>query len=330
MRSGKKVAMQNSKKKKEATQTKSKENKFNFDQEIVIGVTKIPEQEKQKKKDNSIVDKNKKKHKTSSKKLSKRQKPKSEKEIARIAQKKKKIRKWMVRITLFVLLLVAVVSIMLSPLFNIQEITVEGNEKIGTNEIITLADIMIGENTFKVSSKKTKEQIKENAYIEKVEIKRQLPSGIKIIVTERKPSFMLEYENRYIYINNQGYLLEINGEALEVPIIQGTQTTSEDLQIGNRLCIEDLEKMTTVLKIMEAANSNGIGTLITRIGIEDSQDYKIVLSSKQKTAYLGDSSNLSTKMLNVKAIIEREEGVPGEIFVNRDLNKNYPMFRQTV
>ncbi|MFR5190480.1 MAG: hypothetical protein ACLTEH_04460, partial [Clostridia bacterium] len=64
MRSGKKVAMQNSKKKKEAMQTKSKENKFNFDQEIVIGVTKIPEQEKQKKKDNSIVDKNKKKHKT--------------------------------------------------------------------------------------------------------------------------------------------------------------------------------------------------------------------------------------------------------------------------
>lgn len=256
--------------------------------------------------------------------------PKSEKQLAAMAKKKKKIHKIIGYTTFIILLLVCIVSILLSPLFDIKEITVEGNEKISSSEIITLSGIMTGENTFKISSKKVKEQVKENAYIEKVEIKRQLPSGMKIVVTERKPSFMLEYENRYIYLNRQGYLLEINSQPLEVPIIQGTHTELEDLQVGNRLCVEDLEKMTTVLKIMEAANSNGIGDLITRIGIEDSQDYKMVLGSKQKTAYLGDSSNLSTKMLNVKAILEKEEGVPGEIFVNMDLNKGYPMFRQTV
>ncbi|MFR0822825.1 MAG: cell division protein FtsQ/DivIB [Clostridia bacterium] len=328
MRSGSKTRQNSKKKKKIIEKTEPKTEKFNFDQEIVIGVTRIPEQEKQKKKTNTLSKKSKKNGKNKVKKSS--QMPKSEKQIVAMAKRKKKIHKIIGYTTLIILLLVSIVAIMLSPLFDIQEITVEGNEKISSSEIITLSGIMTAENTFKISSKKIKEQIKENAYIEKVEIKRQLPSGIKIIVTERKPSFMLEYENRYIYLNTQGYLLEISSEPLEVPIIQGTHTELEDLQVGNRLCVEDLEKMTTVLKIMETAQNNGIGNFITRIGIEDSQDYKIVLGSKQKTAYLGDSSNLSTKMLNVKAILEKEEGVPGEIFVNMDLNKGYPMFRQTV
>lgn len=219
---------------------------------------------------------------------------------------------------------------MLSPIFNIEKITIEGNEKITENVIINLSEITIGENTFKIHTGKVREKIKENAYIESVEIKRELPSKIKIIVKERKPSFMIEIENRYAYINNQGYILEINSEPLTLPILQGIQTEEENIQDGNRLCIEDLEKLATVLKIMEVANSNEIGDLITRIGIEDSKNYKIVMTSKQKTAYLGDSSNLSTKMLNIKAILEKEEGVAGEIYVNMDLNTSYPMFRQSV
>ena len=52
--------------------------------------------------------------------------------------------------------------------------------------------------------------------------------------------------------------------------------------------------------------------------------------TKQKTVYLGDSTNLNTKILSMKAIIEKTEGTPGEIFMNKDLNDEYPVFRERI
>ncbi len=81
---------------------------------------------------------------------------------------------------------------------------------------------------------------------------------------------------------------------------------------------------------MELAQANDLSSLITRIVIGDLENIKLVFETKEKTAYIGDTSNLNTKLLTIKAILEKEEGNAGEIFVNMDLNKEKPMFRQRV
>ena len=141
---------------------------------------------------------------------------------------------------------------------------------------------------------------------------------------------MIEYGASFVYIDNQGYILEISENKLELPILQGIQTESAQFEAGKRLENEDLQKMNTVLKIMEIAKNNDISNIITRIDIEDEENYKIIFETKEKTAYLGDNSNLNTKILTIKAILEKNEGIAGEIFVNMDLNTNYPIFRERV
>lgn len=138
---------------------------------------------------------------------------------------------------------------------------------------------------------------------------------------------MLEYANSFAYINNQGYILEISEEKLNVPIIQGYTTNQEEIKNGSRINNEDLEKLSTVLKIIESANANGIGDLVSKINIENKQNYTLILDSEKKTVYLGDASNLSNRMLYLKAILEQEKGVEGEIFINGDLNKQDVYFR---
>ena len=98
--------------------------------------------------------------------------------------------------------------------------------------------------------------------------------------------------------------------------------------VGNRLNDEDLEKLGTVLKIMESSSVNDISNLITKINISDKQNYIIFLEGEKKTVYLGDASNLSTRMLYLKAILTEERGIEGEIFVNGDLNKSNVYFRR--
>lgn len=306
---------------------------FSFDDEMVIGVNKkreenTPKKKKNNTKNNSKKNKKKKNNKKAKNKKTKRMLTDEEIEIQRIKRMKKlKIAKYLMLIALFITLIVVT---MFSPLFNIKSIVVTGNNKITQNEIISLSQVQLEENTYKINKYKVKQRIKENAYIEDVKIKRKLPSELQISIVERQVAFMIEYGASFVYIDNQGYILEISENKLELPILQGIQTESAQFEAGKRLENEDLQKMNTVLKIMEIAKNNDISNIITRIDIEDEENYKIIFETKEKTAYLGDNSNLNTKILTIKAILEKNEGIAGEIFVNMDLNTNYPIFRERV
>ena len=98
---------------------------------------------------------------------------------------------------------------MLSPIFNVTTIVVEGNNIVSTNEIISLSGIKKDENIFKFSKSQISKNIKQNAYINKIQISKSIPNTIKIIVEERTPKYIVEFGNGYVYISNQGYILEI-------------------------------------------------------------------------------------------------------------------------
>ena len=232
---------------------------------------------------------------------------------------------------LLLVLLGLFVYLMLSPIFNIKNINVEGNSKISTEQIISISGIKKDVNMFKISNRYTKNAIKQNPYIDKVEIKRKIPDTISIVVTERQASFMLEHGSSFAYIDSQGYILEISAETLENKIkINGYKTEEENITPGKRLCEEDLERLNDVLKIISAAENVGIENLITSINVENKYEYSLYLDSEQKTVYIGDSTNLDTKMLYVKVILEKEKENAGEIFVNMDLNQKNPFFREKV
>lgn len=321
-----------------------KENTFDFDNEIVIGVTKVPDAKdkevvKSKKKRtttkktngkvNSANKKNSTKSNTNKKNTKDNRTDKNNKKTQNNKNRKNVIIKGIIKWTILCIALIAsFIYFMMSPLFNLAEIQVQNNEKISTDTIISLSGLKIGDNIYKTSINNIRKNIKQNAYIESVNIKRKLPNKIQVTVEERKTTYNLEYANSFVYINNQGYILDILESKLEVPIIEGYTTSGDSIIVGNRLNDEDLEKLGTVLKIVESANVNDIGNFITRINISDKQNYTIVLEGEKKKAYLGDASNLSTRMLYVKAILTEERGIEGEIFVNGDLNKNNVYFRR--
>ena len=353
----KKNVIRKKKNKKNVKENKEKNNElFSFDNEIVIGVTKKQEPKKQveknsknknakkknaknknikKKEPSKVVPKEQVKKnqtkKSSSKNNNKKQIPK---ELTKEQEKRNKKKRKIVGIikygVLAVLFITLIICAMFSPLFNIKTIEVEGNEIISVNEIISLSQIQIDENTFKLNKRKIIKQIKENAYIDEVVITRKLPSNIIIKIEERKPAYLLEYAGSYIYLDKQGYMLEINTEKLELPILQGAATETSDFVVGNRVCTEDLEKLSSLIRIMEIAKLNEISSLITRIDIENKQNIKLIFETKDKIAYLGDGTNLINKIPLVKKILEENESKAGEIFVNMDLNKENPIFRERV
>lgn len=317
----------------------TKDETFRLEDEIVIGLNLVDE------KNIKVTDKQKRtkkgKKKTQKQNASKKKKqirtPEkkiSPKQYLEQEEKKKKKRKIWARILKIFFLLAILIGIILfaslSPIFSIAEITVQNNQLISSDTVISLSGIQKGENLFRFSKKEARKGVKENPYIEDVIITRVIPNKVRIEIEERTPSFQLEFANSYVYMNNQGYLLEISTEKGNYPIIIGYLTKEEDIVAGNRICTEDLERLEDVLKIVRAAKSYQLFDRITKINIEDKNNYQLILEEDEKTIHLGTATQLDTKMPNIQMVLEKEAGVPGEYFLNIDLNNQDPYFREKV
>ena len=263
---------------------------------------------------------------------------KEEKEAKQNMIKEKKKQKRNKRIKLFLKVFVLVLLIggsvvfaLTSPIFNIKEIKVLNNSQVSSETIISLSELNVDENIFKFYKNEVINKIKENAYIENVEIERKIPNVVEINVEERVPKYSVDYMGKYALINSQGYLLEISEENKDLPIIYGITTNEEEINPGKRLNNEDLNRLEDIMKIISSANENGLEGKITSVDINDKNDYIIYLEDDMKKIHLGNTSNLSNKMLYILAIMEQEEGKEGEIFVNGDLNNKFqPYFREKV
>ena len=253
----------------------------------------------------------------------------SPKEKEKKKKKRRKIFRTIKALMIIFILIGGIAYFLLSPIFNITNIKVDGNEKISSEEIISLSQLKKGENIFKINKQETREKIKQNAYIDTVEIKRTLPDMLTIAVTERTATYQINFANLYMLINNQGYMLEATEMNENMPVIVGIATSEEDIKAGNRLCVDDLEKLEDVLKISESAKSNNLDQLITKIDITNKEDYVVEMKTEKKTVHFGDTTNLALKMLYVSDIISKEKD-EGEIFVNTDLENKGAIFRKKV
>lgn len=349
--------------------SKKKENEpVDLDNEIIIGLKRIEDKPVKKQKNTQNRNNNRSKNKTNLKntsKVAKENKKSKTKKVSNIKnkssnaktkeinvseklyddeqimgyespkekeKKKKKRRKIFrtIKILMIIFILIgAIAYFLLSPIFNIKNINVSGNEKTSSEEILSLSQLKKDENIFKINKNETRENVKQNAYIDTVEIKRTLPDTVTIVVTERTATYQINYSNLYMLINNQGYMLETTEMNEDMPVIVGITTNEENIKTGNRLCVEDLEKLEDVLRISESAKSNNLEELITKIDITNKEDYIIEMKAEKKTVHLGDTTNLALKMLYVSDIISKEKD-EGEIFVNTDLENKGAIFRKKV
>lgn len=317
--------------KKSNLNNKQKNNKYNADNEIIIGVTTKP-------KEKVRVDKKATRTKTnSSQKVNKNvnahrnnTKIKKNKNNENIIKNKNRKVKLTISIVLLFILIGGTIYYLTTPKFNITDIVVYGNSQNSVETYISLSKLNLNStNIFAFTKKGVINNIKENAYVEDAQIKRKLPSTVEIYITERVEAYQAKYLDKYLYIDKQGYMLQISDEKKDIPVIDGLTSISSSIKIGSRLNNDDLIKLDTVLKIMNYCKYNSEENKITMIDLNNASDYILYFEEDEKKVYLGNSSNITEKMDLAMKIMKSEKGKKGEIFVREDLlNKNRTFFRE--
>lgn len=313
---------------------KKNDNSYSSENEIIIGVTTKPKNVRVENKKTTRTTNNQKNNMTKPKKRTSKSKNVSAKASNTQTDKEQKIKKINRKkgIAGFVILLLLLISgaiyMLTTPIFNITNIEISGNEKNSIETYISLTKVELNTtNIFAVTKNRIIKNLKENPYVEKVIIKRKLPNTLQINIEERKVAYQVKYNNQYIYIDKQGYILEISEEKENIVKIEGLTNLENSIDKSNRLSDEDLTKLNTIIKIMNYCQYNSIDNKITSINCKDESNYVLNLEKEKKTVYLGDATNLSERILWLKTLLEKEKGNKGEIFINGDLSNRKVYFK---
>lgn len=111
---------------------------------------------------------------------------------------------------------------MASDLFRIAEICVAGGQHLNRDEVISLADIRPGLNTFELDLELIGRKIAENPWVRNARVDRIFPRQLEVSVEERKAKAIINLGYLY-YMDNHGEVFKVLDaeDSLDFPVITG-------------------------------------------------------------------------------------------------------------
>lgn len=289
---------------------------------------KLKEEEKNNKKNDKLKRQKQKEEKLKEKQIKEIKRLKADPDRPLRIKKYKRITKYFL---LVLVLLIAFIVFLMTPVFQIKTVEIEGCNRVSEQEVRNLINIGENANLYRVTNFKINRELKENRYIESVKVKRIIPSTLKIIIKERTVNYLFKTEQGYVCVDNYGYVLDVVDEPIEgVLKVYGYKTPQEEIVVGERINQEDIDNFETIYAIKKTAENNEIAGVFSAVDISNDEDYIMYLESENKRVHLGGKNNLDIKMPFVKKIMAKEAGRSGEIHVEVDLNKKPPFFREDV
>lgn len=126
------------------------------------------------------------------------------------------------------LLVTLAVSLLLSPLAQIEEVTIEGNQILSDEKILAQAQDPIGQNVFLYSTRQGAQSLELDPYVDRAKVSRRPLHGLLIQVQERAPVGILVDGDAYLHFASDGMLMDVSEslQTTKLPIITGLSLES--------------------------------------------------------------------------------------------------------
>ncbi len=223
-------------------------------------------------------------------------------------RKKNRRKKIIIRAVLGTIFLLAAIFLVLFLFFNINKITVSGDDVYSDSDIIASSEVKIGDNLIFVSSKKINSTLTEKLpYVGAVKIKRHLPASLEIIVTKTEAEYAVMTGGAYALLDGNGKVLEKDLAFVGDNMIVANLGAVASADIGKNIVLENEQIFTKLMELKEALSECGISG-ITSADISNVYDIKLVYQGRI-TLILGetDGNNMVHKLLLAKEAIKTQD-----------------------
>lgn len=174
-----------------------------------------------------------------------------------------------------VLILAAVVAAC-AVFFRVGEIQVTGNSRYTAQEIIDVTGIQYGDNLFMLDRAKLARELRSRLpYIRTVSIRRALPDGVVISVTEGQAVAAVAHEGRWWLMDSAGKLLESVPTAGDHATITGISPLAPAAGTSLATAQEQRPRLERLRELLSALEKNRLLDKLDSVDL--SKDHQIVL-----------------------------------------------------
>lgn len=206
-------------------------------------------------------------------------------------ERKEKNRK---RRNLFIIagIIIGLFILSFTKLVNVDRVVVKGNNYFLDSEIISMAHVKMGNNLiYKPGKIRIKSYLLQNPYIEKVKVRRRLPSTLVIKVKEREQMAAIPYDGKYIVTDSDRIVLRKTTDMPHLTVIEGVK----------------IKKM-KLAKELEGENSKHLNDSYDILNLMKEHKLffkKIIVDEDKTTIYIYDNLICTGMTSDIKTMIEK-------------------------
>lgn len=172
-------------------------------------------------------------------------------------RKRRKKSHFFLNLFIGILVLIGLGWFISSDFFAIDKISVIHNNNYTKDEIVALSKIKTGKNIFWFYLHKgdVRQAMEGDSYIDTVKVGIKLPRTVLLDVDERAEVAAVPLDDKYILIDNEGYVLRTTGDEPELTLLVGLTITG--MEEGKQLDVEQkslFDETLTMLNTMESSD----------------------------------------------------------------------------
>lgn len=204
----------------------------------------------------------------------------------------------------FIFVVAVICFLLVSPIFQVRRIMVEGVLRLSENTIIDSSGLFYGQNVWRINKNEIVENIKKIAYVDSVSVRRAWPDGIVLQVTESNPIAELEFYGSKLIIDENAKLLEVVTDNVPTHLPRLLGITVNEIVLGEIVSVNEKEKLEDFLEVLKILKENDMLKNVEKI---NESEGILVHFENGHVANFGDAGNLAYKLAVLNAIFEKEE-----------------------
>ena len=204
---------------------------------------------------------------------------------------------------------ITIALVVLFTCFKINEIQVTGNKHYSKEQIIGyVKDDGYIDNTILLMLKNKINPVSDIPFIAKIGIDYAGAHKITVTVYEKAIAGCIEYMDRYVYFDQDGYVLEISLKKLsDSPCVTGMNF--ESVELHGKLPIKDKKRFKQILKLTQLISKYNLKIDSIQFTSED----EIVLYHENIRIELGDGSKIEEQLIDLNQILDGLAGKNGTL-----------------
>jgi cell division protein FtsQ len=174
-----------------------------------------------------------------------------------------------------------------APALQISRITVRGNERLATGEVLALVAGLQRRNILTVELDDWRDRLMSSPWVEDATLRRIMPATIEIRVRERRPMGIGRVANGLYLVDPRGVIVDEYGPNyadLDLPIIDGLASVPRD----GAPAVDEAKAFLAARLIVALQARPDLAAKVSQIDVSDVHDAVVILDGDTAMLRLGD------------------------------------------